>query len=205
MIRLGLTMRIDEASAYREKRDAVAQDWLVFLQKVNQPWILLPNLGPEITTYAEGWGVNAIVLTGGNDLGQEPGRDQTETALIEWVMQRHYPVLGVCRGMQLLNQHLGGSLCRLVPELHVACCHEVAVDHPDFGRRTLSVNSFHQFGIHPDGLARDLQAIATANDGSVEAFCHVSLPLWGLMWHPERLGSNAEFDAHFLRHALGIS
>lgn len=48
------------------------------------------------------------------------------------------------------------------------------------------VNSYHNFGVYPDGLGPYLQAVATAPDGSVEAVAHKHLPQWAIMWHPER-------------------
>src|SRR5690606_23671811 len=131
------------------------------------------------------------VLTGGNDLAVLPGadrpapeRDRTERAILDHAAQAGTPVLGVCRGMQMMNDYLGG---RLTPvDGHVAVRHplRMAADSPFV--LPDEVNSFHNWAVPEDGLGRDLSVLVWAGDGVVEAVWHARLPWLGIMWHPER-------------------
>ncbi len=177
-IRIGITMRTIMAEGYHERRDALAQDWPPFLSAAlpDASWIYLPSLGAErITAYCQDWGVNGIILSGGEDIGTAPLRDETELALLKWAEVRAFPVLGICRGMQLMTKAAGGELIDLAD--HVATRHRFV----ETGRE---VNSYHTKGIGkcPPGY----RVLATAGDGTIEAIRHSYLPWHGWMWHPER-------------------
>lgn len=184
-IRIGVTMRITSAPTYREPRDSIAQDWAVFLAAVlpEAAWLPLPNLGRGlIRAYCETWGVNRLILTGGDDIGATPLRDETERDLLIWAEEAGLPVLGICRGMQLMALHAGYPL--------VPVQGHVGVRHPVTGIIAKDVNSFHAYApqICPEGFG----VLASAADGAIEAMqnCRKSWEAW--MWHPER--EPAPFD-----------
>jgi putative glutamine amidotransferase len=110
-------------------------------------------------------------------------------------------VLGVCRGLQMINRYLGGRLDRL--DGHVARGHEVRSGAHDlvFAAYT-EVNSFHGWGIRPDSLASTLTPRVWAADGSVEAASHSLLPWIGIMWHPERSGVQSVQDTLLLQQVF---
>jgi putative glutamine amidotransferase len=183
--RIGLTMRVVEAVGYHEPRDALAQDWAAFLQAAlpGAAWLPVPNLGAGAArAFCETWGLDRLILTGGEDIGACAARDATERDLLAWAEDRSVPVLGICRGMQLLATHAGGGLRRV--EGHVRRRHQLA------GEITQGVNSFHGMGL--DGCPPGYRVLATAEDGEIEAIAHRSLPWAGWMWHPER---ETEFSA----------
>jgi putative glutamine amidotransferase len=133
--------------------------------------------------------VDGIVLTGGNDLaaygGDAPDRDATEVALLDLAERRDLPVLGVCRGMQMI-QHRYGT--RLQPVRgHVAPQQCISID----GKR-VEVNSFHNFGAVE--VSPPLMSWAIADDGVIKAVRHVDRRMIGVMWHPERLDPFAADD-----------
>jgi gamma-glutamyl-gamma-aminobutyrate hydrolase PuuD len=127
-------------------------------------------------------------------------RDEQEQALLFLALEADIPVLAVCRGHQLLNVTLGGSLIQDVPdEAHKwtpegdSAWHEITVDsdsnagkaYPNQG--TLRVNSRHHQGITRDRVGRGLRVTATAHDDYVEAMDHTELRwVTGVQWHPER-------------------
>jgi putative glutamine amidotransferase len=188
--RLGLTMRVVEAEAYVERRDALAHDWHHFMREALSgcAWMPLPNIGPSCVDLARSWSVRGLILTGGNDVGASAERDDTESALIGWALAERLPVFGVCRGLQMLQRYFGGPLSRCARADHVAATHPVEiVDSAVFGRTgTLTVNSFHEWSVDAGAVASPLKAFALAPDRSVEGAVAVEQRVIGVMWHPER-------------------
>jgi gamma-glutamyl-gamma-aminobutyrate hydrolase PuuD len=165
--------------------------------------------------------LDAVVLSGGPDLHPSaygalphpqlgptvPELDSFELALARTAVTRGLPVLGICRGMQVLNVALGGSLHQHLPDLDGAVNHRQ--DEPSgepthrvtlarasrltkvIGRRYVEVNSFHHQGLH--ALGKGLAIAGRAADGHVEA---VEVPgrrfTFGVQWHAECLVDRPE-------------
>lgn len=136
----------------------------------------------------------ALVLSGGNDIGEYPERDATERHLLTWAAANRIPVLGICRGLQMMAVWAGGNLVPV--EGHVRTRHALSVSAPQ-GEWSASVNSFHNWGLSscPDGF----EIAAQAEDGGIEAIRHIELPWEGWMWHPEREETFAPQDTARLR------
>jgi putative glutamine amidotransferase len=152
--------------------------------------------------------VDALVLNGGSDVapnlyGAEPHeatgapnarRDDFELRLARGALERQLPVLGVCRGMQVLNVARGGTLVQDLEghnerEAWDRPVHEVEVEPGSrvaraFGGRT-AVNSVHHQAI--DRLGSGLRATAHAPDGVIEAIEADDGLAVGVQWHPEFL------------------
>ncbi|MFV0421121.1 gamma-glutamyl-gamma-aminobutyrate hydrolase family protein [Oleidesulfovibrio sp.] len=165
-----------------EVRDALAQDWARFLSEVlpDAVWVPVPNGLSDVTKWFDGFSFTGLILTGGEDWSVFPHRDSTEGVLFAKAMRDGLPILGVCRGMQIINRFLGGTDLH-VPD-HVAVRHSVMLTTEEVQK----VNSFHARGITDNTLAPALLATALASDGTVEAFEHCTAPVYGMMWHPER-------------------
>lgn len=176
---LALTQRGIVVPPHGEKRDSLARDWYPFLKALGRPWLALPNEPASALGLARRLDVGGLILTGGEDLGQYPERDETEAALLAWCRQNSRPVLGVCRGFQFLHHWLGGALEPVDPARHRAGRHLVEFS----GGRRREVNSYHNFA--PAGEAGPLAALARClEDGVLEAAAAPGL--LGLSWHPER-------------------
>lgn len=183
--------------------------------------MLPPDPSPEAAarTVAR---LDGLVLAGGEDIdpgfyGQaphpkagapSPERDAWELALLGAALEGGTPVLGVCRGMQLMNVAAGGTLCQHLPDTvgHEAHNPEVGV----FARHTVTsvpgtrvgrvlpgswqVATHHHQGV--DRLGSGLTPAAYAEDGTVEAL-EYDLPGFavGVQWHPEMAGELAVFRA----------
>jgi gamma-glutamyl-gamma-aminobutyrate hydrolase PuuD len=178
-LRIGVTMRVMEVQGYHEPRDALAQDWSNFLGAAlpNAAWLPLPNLGAnKARAYCEKWGVNRLILTGGEDIGVSAIRDETEQDLLSWARERAVPALGVCRGMQMMAVWAGVALKSVVG--HVRTRH---ILQGDFVRE---VNSFHSYALAE--FPRGFEVTARAADGEIEAMRNNEFRWEGWMWHPER-------------------
>lgn len=166
--------------------------------------------------------VRGLVLTGGEDvapdrygaaphprLGEvDPVRDAAELALIAAARQRGMPILAICRGIQILNVALGGTLYQdleserpgPVPHAGETSHHAVRVATSSLLERTLgtrsaTVNSRHHQAIRD--LAPGLKAVAWADDGVIEGAepADASAPwMVAVQWHPEDLTERALFD-----------
>ena len=208
--RIGLTMRVVDAVNYVESRDALAQDWPAFmaaaLPEVN--WMPIPNLGSDAVPYAQDWGLDGLILTSGNDIGENAERDATERALLAWALQEAIPVFGVCRGLQMVQTFMGGSLHQAEPARHVATDHAVRIaqDAERLGPMSAlrTVNSFHTQAVAVADLAEPLRAFAVTDDGLAEGVYHPDASLVAVQWHPERRHPFDEQDRQLMRRTLGI-
>lgn len=187
-MRVALTMRVTEADGPRESRDCISRDWIRRLAEWRMTPLLVPNLGFATVSLVECMNPDILVLTGGDNLGATPERDVTERALLDHALGSGLPVLGVCRGLQLINDHLGGRLVHI--QGHAGAAHPVAVAEAwrVFYGATATVNSYHDLGVPADGVAAGLTVTAIDGDGHIEGFHHRDKPLAAVMWHPERQG-----------------
>jgi gamma-glutamyl-gamma-aminobutyrate hydrolase PuuD len=185
---VALTMRVTEATAYVERRDSISHDWLSRLDSWGMSPLLLPNKGSYLETFDRAR-PDLLVLTGGDDPGVTPERDVAEQELFDNAVASGTPVLGVCRGLQLINHWMGGSLG--TASGHVAVGHNIKIGAlwEQFYGATATVNSFHTSVIPPGGLAHGLTATASDDAGNIEAFARTDAPVAGVMWHPERENS----------------
>lgn len=199
--RIGLTQRVDVVADRGERRDGLDRRWGELLASRGLVPVPLMNAPDGAARYLEALALDGVILTGGNDLASldgardpAPERDRFERALLAFCSARGLPILGVCRGAQMLSVFHGGALRRVAG--HVARRHPVtratgALASPA-GRAIrrwparFEVNSYHAFTISPDHPGDHLVPLALADDGSVEAIGHVALPQLGILWHPER-------------------
>ena len=191
------------------------------LQSGAIPVILPPAIGAARAAGALE-GIDALLLSGGEDVDPawyhaEPSpalgdvdreRDLFELALFAAARQRNLPILGICRGFQLINVAMGGTLWQHLPgERPSAIAHDSGAGRSArshgvsiasgsrtasvLGRTELDVNSFHHQGIRD--LAPSLTATGWAPDGLVEAVEGEAEAPWllAVQWHPEELTGDA--------------
>lgn len=185
-LRIALTQRVVAAPGYAEQRDCLAQDWALRLDSWGMAPFPLPNCLRDAAAHLELVAPDLVILTGGDDLGATPERDRFEHALVDAALAAGVPVLGVCRGMQLLNQRAGGHMARV--EGHAGTAHllTIAPAWREFYGETVEANSFHGWAVPAAGLGAGLVSAAFDADGNVEAFWLTGRRAAGIMWHPER-------------------
>jgi|LakMenEpi03Aug12_release.lakeMendotaPanAssembly.Ray.scaffolds.fasta_scaffold31032_2 gamma-glutamyl-gamma-aminobutyrate hydrolase PuuD len=154
----------------------------------------IPNIGNDVKIYVERMKPDLIILSGGNDLccvskpiNCDAIRDLTEKTLLQYAV--NIPVLGICRGMQLISTYFGSKLTEV--ENHVANNHIVKFSSEENNHTSMLTNSFHRWGVNKEDLSKDLMALHTEG-ASVESFKHQVFPWIGVMWHPERSDFNSE-------------
>ncbi len=186
-------------------------------------WRADPRLKIEISLNlrrAADW--DALLLPGGGDIdprflpGHPPAEphctdidpllDERQLGFLERFVQSGRPVLGICRGMQLISLYFGEDLCQHLPSAGRHRQPGRDLLHPTrilpgsalarlYGT-SLTVNSAHHQGVPVRGAGKKIAVIQWTDDGVAEGIAHESLPILGLQWHPERLcGRYARADA----------
>lgn len=200
--------------------------WKAVRRAGGQPFVV-PDVADTAEAEASLRVADALVLTGGGDIypafygeSPEPGlgrvvveRDRSELALVRAAMRLHKPVLGICRGMQVINVALGGTIVQDMGHARGQCygCHQqqepttvpthvvhirpaTAAFH-FFETERIATNSHHHQCI--GRLAPGLKASGMTDDGVVEIAEHCSLPVFGVQFHPERMVESPEMCRFF--------
>jgi putative glutamine amidotransferase len=185
--------------------------------------IIIPPLSNERAAAAILESVSGLVLTGGEDVeparygetphpkirSVNPARDATEAALIQEAKNRGTPVLAICRGIQILNVALGGTL---VQDIASQCdtnishdyegarnsrAHDISIDPGSriaaaMGTESCAVNSFHHQSVKD--VADGMRITARSPDGVVEGLESVGSDWWVLavQWHPEEMNESPQ-------------
>lgn len=185
MIRFGITMRITEAVNYVEPRDSIASDWSKYMLSAfpDAQFVFIPNIEEAVQQYIKDLKINVLIISGGDNLGTYQRRDKTETLALAYALENKIPVIGICRGLQLIHQYYGGQLIKGDAdfiEQHRATKHEVC-----FKEDTHEVNSYHNYQIDEQSLADKFEVIARCSaDNTIEAIQNNGV--LAMMWHPER-------------------
>lgn len=205
---IGITQRVEPVPHYSERRDCLDQRWTTFISELGYLAQPLPNLPTQqVPVLIENTELDAIFLSGGNTIAgldpaaanAAPERDAFEATLIDKALEKDIPVIGICRGMQMLNFHLGGTLVRT--DGHAGGRHPLDIIRKDYAFPG-TVNSYHNWVIPQQGLAKGLTALARDDEGNIEAFEHTDYRLSGIMWHPEREYPFDPLDIQFIKKFL---
>jgi len=185
--------------------------------------LIVPPLSSERAAAAVLDSVSGLVLTGGEDVDParygesrhekvrsvNAARDATEAALVEAAKSRGMPVLAICRGIQILNVALGGTL---VQDISTQCetdiahdedgprdsrSHEIIVEPGSLiasaiGTERCNVNSFHHQSVKD--VAHGMRVSARSPDGIIEGIESTDEDWWVLavQWHPEEMTNSPE-------------
>lgn len=202
--------------------DAIPRNFSESIKEAGGIPIVIPVGPPELAKDYIGM-IDKLVLSGGQHVdprfyGQEKEidsddysliRDEFELALVKEALKQGKPIVAICRGMQLVNVALGGTLQQSVADhwqedvqgtLHGLTVKPASRVSQLF-QEGIQINSLHRQCIKD--LAPDL--IATAfdpRDGTIEAIEHKDYPILGLQWHPEFLASNCEKNQYLFNYLI---
>jgi len=209
--RIGITTYLEETAwgVWRREAAALPKVYLDAIVRAGGVPLLLPPIGtdPSVLDVLDG-----LVIAGGCDVdpgsydasphpetvGTRPGRDTHEAVLIEAALERELPLLAICRGLQMLNVTLGGTLQQHLPDVVGHDEHrpapaehgrvDVKIEPDTLTARLLgesvTVPCYHHQSL--DRIAPSLQVTARATDGTVEAAELADHPFaLGVQWHPE--------------------
>ena len=174
------------------------------LRAGGEPLVLAP--GDPRETAARLSAFDAVLVPGGRDVDPaqyddgprlattdepDPEQDEADLAVVRAVVDLEVPSLLVCRGMQVLNVALGGTLVQHLDDpqgLHRNAFHDVELDAGSrtaavLGSSRVRVSSYHHQAV--DRLGLGLRAVGRADDGVVEVLEHTVAPIVAVQWHPE--------------------
>ena len=148
--------------------DALERSYYRFLQ--GHDLIPVPNIikVPDID-------YDCLILTGGPD---SVARNQTENLLYQDAVEKGKPVVGICHGAFAINDICKGTNGHI--DGHVDADIKISMEGQEY-----FVKCYHSQSI--EKLAKNFVAIAYDEQGTVEAFKHETLPIYGIVWHPERM------------------
>lgn len=181
------------------------------LQDTENYTSILKYLGaePVVSLHPESiYSFDGLLLPGGGDIcpsyfhqsvidtrKPDPDLDRAQFHILYQFLHTHKPILGICKGMQLINVFFGGDLKQHLEtedthqwngadQWHKTCTRKNSLLEKIYGQE-FNVNSAHHQSILETG--QDLEIIQTSDDHVPEAIVHERLPILGVQWHPERM------------------
>ena len=172
--------------------DFLDYNWIKYFEKKNYNFYIIPNSKRNFLKISKKIKPNLIILAGGNDLFQNnkyvKNRLKVEKYLINYGISKKIPILGVCRGMQLINHFFEGKISKV--KGHMRKKNTIIFKQKIFSKKYIDITSYHNYGIKKKDMASKFDALATDKNENIEMFKHKKLNILGVMWHPEREKSN---------------
>ena len=162
--------------------------------------------------------MDALVVTGAIKDSDYKKRDQFEFMLIRMALERGLPVVGFCRGHQVINRYFGGKIGPIPKNLKPKVVHKGRISPyikdtyhemeivpgtrlaKVVKAKRVTINTSHRY--HVTKLAEGLVVSARSDDGVIEAFEHKTLPVTGFQFHPERAFPVHPLHLDMIRDAL---
>ncbi len=180
---------------YKTYIDFVDHYWINYFKLKKKIFFSVPNISNYKINFSRKK-ITLIILPGGNNIISRDKiskvRLKVEFSLIKYAIKKKIPILGVCRGMQVINLYFKGRQNRV--DGHMRTKHKIFFKKKFFPKKISNVNSFHNFGIPINKISNKLEVIAVDKDQNVEMFKHKKKMIYGFMWHPERNKSYQELN-----------
>jgi putative glutamine amidotransferase len=193
-------------------------DYISKIESTGSLAIIIPCFSLHTNMFIEM--CDAFIFPGGQDIdpslyGRDmdgarntiPGYDHYLLSSMEKITKAKKPILGICKGMQLLNVYHGGTLKQDIdentyhfqPERGYEKIDEIHIEGDDsflgklYASKKLRINSIHHQAV--ETLGKDIRVVAHSSyDDEIEAIEHTTLPQYGVQWHPEYLDSGRLFE-----------
>ena len=193
MFDIGITSNIKKY--YSGYIDFIDYYWLDYFEKNNINYYLIPNKKKASIKILNK--IKILIIPGGNDVSNflktSKIRNDIENRLIKVCLKKNIPILGICRGAQLLNKNFGGKIKKV--KNHMRIRHNIFFTKNNIIKKDfLNVNSFHNDGIKKKDLSKKFDLLAHDKDENVEMFISKNKKIIGTMWHPEREKSTFLLD-----------
>lgn len=198
MLNIGISCRVTEAKDYFEERNSLSLDWISLFNRLNFFPILIPNGISNLESFIDNCNLDGVILSGGNNVNPKlyssndrlssiyDIRDKSEFEIIEYCQKNNLPLIGICRGMFILNIFFRGGLSHNIKE-HVNQNHKVKISRfNNYFNENKLVNSFHKQGIKKENISPNMDYFAISEDGIIEGIYNIENSFYGLQWHPER-------------------
>lgn len=205
MKKILITQRLFEHSEYVEQREMLDVKWGSLFNELNFLPIVLP-IEFDFENYFKEFSIDGLLLTGGNDLNSTNKndilsfkRDLFEKKLIDYAITNNIPILGICRGLQVIAEYFGSTMKTVSGQ--VAIQHRLNINKESKYSKELSylskVNSFHNYAI--DHLGEELIVSATNESGIIKAIEHTHYNIFAQMWHSERENPFNEYELNLIK------
>ncbi len=169
---------------------SIEKNWYDFFKRMNMNLVPV-NIDNFSKNMISTFKPQGIIIPGGNDLFKIKKkrtnliRDKFEYKLLKYSIQKKIPIVGVCKGFQVIANYYGGKIRKC--KNHVGTTHTLKIDNQSkfINYKKLTVNSFHNYGIL--NLPDQFNIISKTNDKFIEIAEHKKKNILCFMFHPERI------------------
>ena len=196
MKKILITQRLDFFGPHKELRENIDHMLPNFIESLGFCPILMPSTLINLKKFIKTVKPDGVILSGGGNPLKNDKRSKNEIILIKYCTKNKIPLLGICRGAQMINLYFGGKLKKV--NNHVRKNHRISgtiVNH----KSKIIINSYHDYGFTKELLADNLKTLAISSDKIVKCFSHNKHKLFGIMWHPERYKKFQKFDINLIK------
>lgn len=188
---IAITQKIIYNDSLNETVESLDIAYIQLIEELGFTPLILSSL-INIKEYFSKFKIDGIILSGGNDLyccnknKLSKKRDSFEKALIKYAINSKIPILGICRGMQVISDYFNSSFERIENQVNIN--HFIHAEKKSKYFKELNklkeVNSFHNFSIKT--LSKNLIISAKSDTNIIKAIEHKNYKILAHMWHPER-------------------
>lgn len=193
--KIGITLKVLKHPEYDEVITCIDVGWINLLLSLDFIPTLIPLVSRENANLI--WNnleLDGLVLSGGNTLSVAtedksekniyPERDIFEEFLLGMSLKKGIPILGICRGLQVINTYFKGGLLRYDGQIgkrqKISSVERNQFEFPE------EVTCYHNYVVTPELLGDELMPLAHDINGNIQALSHPNYKILALMWHPER-------------------